>query len=293
MLPQVRSFNRTVTERVGALVDDYLSRGRPLGASRLLWELDAPTDVRALRRRLGLDSGYMSRLLRGLEAEGLVRVETDTADRRLRRVTLTPAGTRERAELDARSDALAASLLAPLSERRRAELVEAMSTVERLLTAGLVEIAPDDGETAAWCVRQYFDELHARFGFEPGQTGSHDGAVFLVARLRGEPVGCVGLKGADIKRMWVAPSVRGLGVGRRLLSELEARARANGLTHVRLETGGALKEAQALYRSSGYVEVPPFNDEPFADHWFEKRLGDPRSDLQAEMGTRRRSRPRT
>src|SRR4051794_1643270 len=134
MIAQVRSFNRTVTERLGVLVDDYLTRGRPLGPSRVLWELDAPTDVRALRRRLGLDSGYMSRLLRGLEADGLVRVETDTRDRRVRRVTLTPAGTRERAELDARSDALAASLLAPLSERRRAELVKAMSTVERLLT---------------------------------------------------------------------------------------------------------------------------------------------------------------
>src|SRR4051794_41941975 len=82
MISEVRSFNRTVTERVGALVDGYLGRGRPLGASRVLWELDAPTDVRTLRARLGLDSGYMSRLLRGLEAEGLVWVEVDARDRR-------------------------------------------------------------------------------------------------------------------------------------------------------------------------------------------------------------------
>jgi DNA-binding MarR family transcriptional regulator len=272
MIAQVRSFNRTVTERVGALVDDYLSRGRPLGASRVLWELDTATDVRELRRRLGLDSGYMSRLLRGLEAEGLVRVEADARDRRVRRVTLTPAGARERAELDARSDALAASLLEPLSQPRRAQLVEAMATVERLLTAGLVEIAPDDGEAAEWCLRRYFAELHARFGLDPGHTRPHDGGLFLVARLRGEPIGCGALKGADIKRMWVAEHARGLGVGRRLLTELEARARANGLSCVRLETNGTLEEAQALYRSAGYVEVPAFNDEPYAHHWFEKRF---------------------
>src|SRR3954449_12804028 len=104
MISEVRSFNRTVTERIGALVDDYLGRHRPLGASRVLWELDSPTDVRELRRRLGLDSGYMSRLLRGLESEGLVQVQADARDRRVRTVRTTPAGANERAQLDAHSD---------------------------------------------------------------------------------------------------------------------------------------------------------------------------------------------
>jgi DNA-binding MarR family transcriptional regulator len=272
MIEQVRSFNRTVTERVGALVDGYLGRGRPLGASRVLWELDAPTDVRTLRTRLGLDSGYMSRLLRGLETEGLVAVEVDADDRRVRRVRTTTAGEEERAQLDAASDALAASLLEPLSERQRTALVEAMATVERLLTAGLVEIAPDDGEDAQWCVQQYFAELGERFGLKPGVTRTHEGGLFLVARLRGRPIGCGALKDRDIKRMWVAPEARGLGVGRRILTELEARARDAGLQSVRLETNGALKEAIALYRAAGYVEVPAFNDEPYAHHWFEKDL---------------------
>src|SRR3954451_13929992 len=180
MIPAVRSFNRTVTERVGALVDGYLGRNRPLGASRVLWEGGAGTDVRALRARLRLDSGYMSRLLRGLEAEGLVTVRTDADDRRVRTVRLTPAGARERAHLDARSEALAASLLDPLSERRRAELIESMATVELLLTAGLVEIAPEAGEAAAYCVAQYFAELHERFGFDPAHSRPHDGSLFLV-----------------------------------------------------------------------------------------------------------------
>ncbi len=274
---QVRSFNRTVTERIGALVDSYLGRGRPLGASRVLWELDTATDVRALRARLGLDSGYTSRLLRGLEAEGLVTVQADHADRRVRTVTLTPAGETERAHLDRGSDALAESLLAPLSAGQRQRLADAMGVVERLLTAGLVEVAPEDPRSAdaQGCLRHYFAELNARFdaGFDPGMSRPADGGLLLVARLKGEPVGCGALKDSgEIKRMWVASSARGLGVGRRILSELEAHARTRGLTSVRLETNRSLTEAMALYRSAGYAEVAPFNDEPYAHHWFQKEL---------------------
>jgi GNAT superfamily N-acetyltransferase len=72
--------------------------------------------------------------------------------------------------------------------------------------------------------------------------------------------------------MWVAPSARGLGVGRRILSELEQRARRRAVGLLRLETNETLKEAGGLYRSAGYVEVDAFNDEPYAHHWFEKRL---------------------
>jgi ribosomal protein S18 acetylase RimI-like enzyme len=101
--------------------------------------------------------------------------------------------------------------------------------------------------------------------------------VFLVATLHGDPIGCGALKfhgsePADIKRMWVAESARGMGLGRRLLSELETRAAAEGTREVRLETNGSLVEAIGLYRSAGYVEVAPFNDEPYAHHWFAKRL---------------------
>jgi ribosomal protein S18 acetylase RimI-like enzyme len=102
--------------------------------------------------------------------------------------------------------------------------------------------------------------------------------VFLVATLRSEPVGCGGLKfhgdePTELKRMWVADSVRGLGIGRRLLGELESRAAAAGAAVVRLETNKALTEAISLYRSAGYREVDAFNDEPYAHHWFEKQLG--------------------
>jgi DNA-binding MarR family transcriptional regulator/GNAT superfamily N-acetyltransferase len=288
-IARVRSFNRTVTQRVGALQDEYLSRGRPLGASRVLWEIgDDATDVRELRVRLDLDSGYLSRLLRSLERDGLVVVGADRTDKRVRTARLTAAGRAERALLDRRSDDLARSLLAPLSAEHRERLVEAMGVVERLLTAGLVEFAIEPPTTAAarLCLESYFAELNTRFdtGFDPARSISatpedlaEPAGLLLVARLHGEPIGCGALKLQGdvpfyIKRMWVAPAARGLGVGRRILAELEDHARRRGATVVHLETNKALREAASLYRSAGYVEVEPFNDEPYAHHWFEKRL---------------------
>ena len=286
---KVRSFNRTVTQRVGVLQDEYLGRGRPLGASRVLWEIGAgPTDLRSLRSRLDLDSGYLSRLIRSLEADRLVAVEPDPADRRVRTVRLTDAGRAERDLVDARSDELAWSLLTPLSDAQRARLVEAMGDVERLLTAGLVDVAAADpvSDAAQYCLRSYYAELNERFdtGFDPALSLLPDtteliepAGLLLVARLRDEPIGCVALKlhggePAEVKRMWVVPSARGLGVGRRLLSEVEQRAADRGVRALRLDTNKSLREAHNLYRSSGYREVEPFNDEPYAHLWFEKRL---------------------
>jgi DNA-binding MarR family transcriptional regulator/GNAT superfamily N-acetyltransferase len=292
---RVRSFSRTVTQRIGVLQDEYLARGRSLGASRVLWEIcDDVRDVRSLRVGLDLDSGYLSRLLRSLEAAGLVTVAPDPSDRRVRAVRLTDAGRAEREVLDQRSDELAWSLLAPLNQAQRGRLVEAMGVVERLLTAGLVEVTVEDptSDAARFCLQSYFDELNARFdtGFDPGRSLPLDApdltepeGLLLVARLRGQPVGCGGLRKLrhpeppEVKRMWVAASARGLGVGRRILSELEEHARRRGAEVLRLDTNKTLHEAIDLYRSSGFVEVDPFNDEPYAHHWFEKRLDRPPS----------------
>jgi DNA-binding MarR family transcriptional regulator/GNAT superfamily N-acetyltransferase len=289
MVSQVRSFNRTVTQRVGALNDHFLARDRPLGEARLLWEIGKEgRDVRSLRTLLELDSGYLSRMLRSLEAAGLVTVGPNESDRRVRIARLTSAGSAERALLDQRADELAASLLEPLSARQRARLVAAMADVERLLTAATVEIAPIDPAhpDARACLRAYFSELDRRFdaGFDPAFSTPVDAealrppaGLFLVASVRAEPVGCGGLRFHDdapteIKRMWVAESARGFGIGRRLLSELEKRAADQGAQAVRLETNRSLSEAISLYRSAGYVEVAPFNDEPYAHHWFEKQI---------------------
>jgi DNA-binding MarR family transcriptional regulator/GNAT superfamily N-acetyltransferase len=284
---RVRSFNRTVSQRIGALKDNFLNRGRPLGEARLLYEIGRNyAEIRNLRARLELDSGYVSRLLRSLERQGLVKAQPAANDGRVRRVTLTRKGLREVAELDRRSNAFAKSLLAPLSAVQRDRLIAAMVEVERLMRASAVQIkteAPDSTD-ARWCLEEYFRELADRFkaGFDPAKSISANAGeltppagAFVIARLGRQPIGCGALKVTgrnigEVKRMWVCTDARGLGVGRRILETLEALAREFGLSTLRLETNRTLKEAQTLYRKCGYLEVKRFNDEPYAHHWFEK-----------------------
>src|SRR4051794_32686007 len=226
MVEQVRRFNRTVTQRVGALDERFAGRDRPLGEARVLWEMGAEgSEVRALRARLGLDSGPLSRLLRSLEAAGLVEVSAGEPDRRVRVARLTPAGLAEVDELDRRGDAIAASLLEPLTATQRERLTAAMRDVERLLTAAMGEIADVDPQhpDARFCIRSYFAELERRSGapFDPlvGSTAEPDelrppNGELVVAYLRAEPVGCGALKHTapqttDVKRMWLAESARG------------------------------------------------------------------------------------
>lgn len=285
----IRSFHRTVTERAGMLEEEYLSRGRPLGASRVLWEIGPDgEDARSLRNRLDLDSGYLSRILRSLEADELVETTPSIDDGRVRVVKLTKKGLHERALLDRLSDDLAASILEPLNQAQREQLVTAAATVERLLTAGLVELRVEHpgGEAARFCLDNYFAELDERFetGFDatvsnPAATADliEPAGLFLVAWLRGQPIGCGALKfhsdePSEVKRMWVDTRSRGLGVGRRILCGLEDHARRRGVDVLRLETNHSLTEAIGLYRSHGYREVTPFNEEPFAHHWFEKTI---------------------
>ena len=290
MISRVRHFNRTVTLRIGALENRFLGRGRSLGASRVLFEIGAAgIQVRELRERLGLDSGYTSRLLRALEKEGLVRVSQSKEDARVRRVRMTASGVRELSMLNRLSDHEAASILEPLSDRQRAALTDAMETVDRLLRAGAVVIEVEDPSSPAAreCLARYYRELAERFdsGFDPDESIpatpwelTPPNGCFLLARLQGEAVGCAALKChpdfGEVKRMWVSAPSRGLGIGRRLLSHIEAIARSRKLPLLRLETNKSLTEAQALYRSAGYREVAPFNSEPYAHHWFEKSLAE-------------------
>jgi len=285
----VRRFNRTVAQRLGALQDSFLGRDRPMAEARLLWEIGPRgTELRRLRTTLDLDSGYTSRLLRSLERQGLVELVPSDHDRRVRHVQLTLAGLTEHAELDRRSNDLASSVLTPLSEGAQTRLLAAMAEVERLLRASEVRIGLEDpaSPAAQWCLAQYFAELNARFegGFKASLSLSADvheltlprGALFL-ARCRDQFVGWGALKmhvdaPSEVKRMWVAPDARGLGVARRLLSEIERYACEAGVKTLHLETNRALTEAIELYRRAGYREVAAFNAEPYAHHWFEKDL---------------------
>ena len=206
MINQVRRFNRTVTQRIGALGDAFLSRDRPLGQARVLWEIGSHgSDIKALRSRLDLDSGYLSRLLRALEGDGLVVVEPNGADARVRTARLTRHGLAERAELDRRSDEAAAGILEPLSARQRERLVTAMAEVERLLAASAVRVTGCDPRhpDARRAVRAYVTELADRFeaGFDPALSisatddeMSPPAGLFQLATLHGEPAGCGALK---------------------------------------------------------------------------------------------------
>jgi GNAT superfamily N-acetyltransferase len=166
--------------------------------------------------------------------------------------------------------------------------VLAMRDVERLLTSASVQITAVDPDhpDAQHCLAEYVAELNRRSerGFDPSRGATalpHEirppAGEFFVAYLHGEPIGCGAVKHhtdapAEIKRMWIAPTARGLGLGRRLLEKLEACALGAGARVAHIETSAVLDEALALYRSAGWVEVPAFNDEPFADHWLEKIL---------------------
>ena len=181
-------------------------------------------------------------------------------------------------------------MLAPLDDVRRERLVAAMGEVERLLRAALVTVERRDPAHphVRTCFASYAAELDARFdaGFDAARSLPAldeelrpPAGVVLVATLDDVALGCGALKfhaadPTEVKRMWVDPDARGLGMGRRLLTALEAEAVARGSSVLRLETNRALTEAVALYRSTGYREVAPFSDEAYADHWFEKRLPD-------------------
>jgi DNA-binding MarR family transcriptional regulator/N-acetylglutamate synthase-like GNAT family acetyltransferase len=286
---RVRSFNRLVTRQLGVLNDRYLGH-RPLGEGRVLFEIGqdgaTPRDVRA---RLGLDSGYLSRLVGSLEREGLIRRSPNHADRRTTRLRLTRAGEAELAELNRVSDELAASALAPLTDEQRTRLLAAQGEIMRLLAVSMVSVAREDPSSpdARWCIGHYFAELSERFAepFDPARTLPADRTElvpptgsFLLARINGQPAGCGALRTlgpgiGELMRMWVDPAQRGLGIGKRLLAALEDEAVALGHARVRLYTNRSLDEAKAMYRAAGYAEIARYNHDPYADHWFEKRLG--------------------
>jgi DNA-binding MarR family transcriptional regulator/GNAT superfamily N-acetyltransferase len=284
----LRRFNRSWSQRVGVLDESFLGSGRPLGPSRLLFELrSGGSSVRELRERMDLDSGYLSRLLRQLESEGLIAVTPDPSDARRRIATLTSQGVAAQQELDDRSDAIAHRLVDALSERQRVRLAECLDQADRLVRAATVSLdLVDPGSAAArTAVTAYFRELDETFegGFDAAagngdeQTLGGDTGRFLVAISGGVVVGCGGLQTlepgvGEIKRMWVHREWRGLGLAGRLLRRLEHESSALGHQVVRLDTNSSLADAIAMYRAAGYVEIPRYNDNPYPDHWFEKSL---------------------
>lgn len=285
---RLRRFNRAVVREAGALDTSFLGRGRPLGAARVLHLVRSEgTDVAAIRATLGLDSGLMSRFLRALEREHLIETRADPADRRRSIAHLTAAGEAEIAAYLAIIQDQAGKVLAR-SGNRVEDLLAAMDLIATVLNRDHVEIRKTDPDApdAIDCVRAYFTELAQRVGgFGANAFSLPDPAAdsyrpphgcCLVAWSDELPVACGSLRPidastAEIKRLWVHPSARGQGLARRMMSALENEARALGYARLQLDTNGALTEAVALYRATGWTEIPPYTHPP-ADIWLAKAL---------------------
>lgn len=284
---RVRRFNRAVTSAVGALDTSFLGRGRPLGAARVLNAVGhGRSEVGDIRDYLGLDSGLMSRLLRSLEDEGVIETTVHANDARRRIARLTPAGRREFNAYEAISNRQAEDFLARHAQRDA--LLAAMDLIASALGRDGTVLHDTDprSDAARYCLGAYYAELAQRFkqGFDVKLSRDPEArdmirprGTFIVAMSDGLPLGCVGLKGsggeqAEIKRLWVAPAARGLGLGRRLMDAAESAARELGIKVLRLDTNSALAEAGQLYRRTGWSEIPRFNDDPYPDLFFEKRL---------------------
>lgn len=274
----LRRFNRTWSQRVGVLEESYLGTGRPLAVSRLQFEIgEQGAAVSELRERLGLDSGYLSRLLRRLEADGSVVVRATADDARRREAVLTEQGRSEWADLERRSQRLADDLVGRLTAGQQQRLADALSQADLLIRVATIELVevPVDAPVARAAVARYFAELGERFGFEPGAPDTE--GRFLVATSGSEPVACGGVRAlpdgrAEIKRLWVDPAWRGSGLGGRVLRRLEEVAADDGHPEVVLDTKAGLLEAVALYERTGYRRIERYNDNPDAELFFAKPL---------------------
>ena len=291
IVADVRRFNRTVTAQVGALDDRFLGRDRPLGEARLLWEIGPEgCELRALRARLGarLRLPEPPRCARS-RRRARRRRRRATADRRTRVARLTAAGRAERELLDERSDELAArcwSRSPAASGSGSSPRCARSSACSPRRSSRSRRSTPPTPTRAAACAA-YFAELDRRSeaGFDPAASDIPAAARAAPAgrraprRLPARRAGRLRRAQAPRRRGRARSSacgsptaVRGLGLGRRLLAELEARAARPA------RDGRPARHQPQPHRGDrhvpppGYAEVAPFNDEPFAHHWFEKRL---------------------
>ncbi|MBI3150320.1 MAG: MarR family transcriptional regulator [Betaproteobacteria bacterium] len=282
--PQVhalRDFNRFYTRQIGVL-DPYLGSPFSLTEVRLLYELahrDQPT-AGEVGRALGLDAGYLSRLLARFQRQGWVTRKPSAADARQSLLALTPSGRKVFEPLQERSRTAAASLLAPLSASRRRALLNAMATIQRTLESPLARGAPPStllrehrpGDIG-WVVQQHA-ELYAReYGWDQSFEAlvAEIAARFLrhfeplrercwIAERDGERVGSVVLvrksaSVAQLRLLLVTPTARGLGIGAQLTDACIAFARASGYRKLVLWTHGNLKVARAIYGQRGFVRT--------------------------------------
>ncbi|MCY4755577.1 bifunctional helix-turn-helix transcriptional regulator/GNAT family N-acetyltransferase [Pelomonas aquatica] len=278
----VRAFNRFYTRRIGMLAPTLSGSGFTLPQARVLWELShhAPVSAAALSKGLQLDAGYLSRLLRGLKARGLLAEQAHPSDGRQRLLRLSAAGRRAFAPLDRGSQAETEALLAPLSTPQRQALLGAMSRIQAVLEpeAAAIELRPPLPGDLGWLVERHgaiyaaeygldarFEALVARIcadfvdRFDPAREAcwiamrgaERLGAVMLV-QARSDRTGRPRPGVAQLRLLLLEPHARGLGLGKRLVHQCSGFARGAGYRRVVLWTQSALTAARAIYAAEGY-----------------------------------------
>jgi DNA-binding MarR family transcriptional regulator/GNAT superfamily N-acetyltransferase len=272
----VRRFNRFYTRRVGALRAGLLGSEFPLPVARLLYELGhrGPCTASEIGRELDLDAGYLSRLLRSLKRGGLVQAKRSSEDARASVLSLTAQGRKAFRALDARSREEVSAMLGALPEPEQGRLVGAMQTVETLLSSqkgeSLVSLrAPRPGDMG-WVVHRHGVLYAQEYGWDERFEGLVAGIVakFIaqfdaerercwIAELDGVPVGSVFVvkaarTTAKLRLLIVEPRARGQGLGKRLVQECIAFARAKGYRRLVLWTQSSLSAARAIYKGCGF-----------------------------------------
>ncbi len=290
----VRAFNRFYTKRIGALNEGLLESPFSLTEMRVLYELahrEKPT-AGELAADLGVDAGYLSRILAAFAAQGLIAREPSTEDGRRRDLSLTEKGRRTFAPFDRASSEEVAAMLAGLGASGRRRLVAAMGTIESLLApragdddaaAGRLVLREARAGELGWIVHRHGALYAAEYGWGEKFEGlvAKVAADFLtdhdpvrercwVAELGGEIVGSIMLvkkseRVAKLRLLLVEPSARGLGVGRRLVEECVAFARAAGYAKVVLWTNPELDAARHIYEKTGFRLVRTETTHVFGD----------------------------
>jgi len=273
----VRAFNRFYTRRIGVLDEHLLDSEFSLTEMRVLYELahGPTTTAGALAATLGLDPGYLSRLLRRFEIRRFVSRTEAPDDRRRSLLQLTARGRAALAPLERRAADAIAGLLAPLSGDAQREVVDAMGTIERSLGGARPAprnyiLRPHRPGDMGWVVHRHgavyarewgynheFEALVARIVAEFLETSDPARERCWIAEMDGENVGSVFLvrksdRVAKLRLLLVEPQARGHGIGRRLVDECVAFARVAGYRKVTLWTQSELTAARRIYREAGF-----------------------------------------
>jgi DNA-binding MarR family transcriptional regulator/N-acetylglutamate synthase-like GNAT family acetyltransferase len=292
----VRRFNRFYTRRIGALQQGYMGSAFSLPQARVLYEIGQRGEATAseLGAELDLDLGYLSRLLQNLRRQGVVQGAAAKEDARRVRLSLTAKGRKAYQLLDLRSRDLVAGMLGKLAAPDQSRLVGALQTVESVLEKkGDPRIVLRDHRPGdmGWVVERHAALYHEQDGWGAPFEALVAGIVrdFLqnldpqrercwIAERAGERVGCVfvvrqGATTAKLRLLIVEPSARGTGLGRRLVEECIAFARAKGYKKLVLWTHANLAAARAIYRKTGFRKLPKtdvhqtFGPKAVSEYW--------------------------